>query len=67
MVILAKYKFPHYWPFVRGVHWSLVDSPHKRPVMKNLGKVVTSQLNVNVHHSDSIPMQLIDKPSILKY
>ena len=21
--------FPHYWPFVRGTHWSLVDSPHK--------------------------------------
>ena len=21
--------FPRYWPFVRGIHWSLVDSPHK--------------------------------------
>ena len=23
----------HHWPFVRGIHWSPVDSPHKRPVM----------------------------------
>ena len=23
----------HYWPFVRGIHQSLVDSPHKGPVM----------------------------------
>ena len=21
--------FPHYWPFVRGIHWSPVNSPHK--------------------------------------
>ena len=25
--------FLHYWPFVRGICQSLVDSPHKRPVM----------------------------------
>ena len=25
--------FLHYWPFVRGIHWSTVDSSHKRPVM----------------------------------
>ena len=23
----------HYWPFVRGIHWKPVDSPHKRPVI----------------------------------
>ena len=23
----------HYWPFVRGIHQSLVDSPHKGPEM----------------------------------
>ena len=23
----------HYWPFVRGIHWLPVDSPHKGPVM----------------------------------
>ena len=21
-------RFPHYWPFVKGIHWSLVDSHH---------------------------------------
>ena len=23
--------FPHYWPFLRHIHWSPVVSPHKRP------------------------------------
>ena len=27
-------KVLHYWPFVRGIHQSLVDSPHKGPVMQ---------------------------------
>ena len=27
-VIKWKY-FPRYWPFVRGIHWSLVNSPQK--------------------------------------
>ena len=27
---VIKWKhFPHYWPFVRGIHWSSVNSPHK--------------------------------------
>ena len=27
---VIKWKhFPRYWPFVRGIHWSLMDSPHK--------------------------------------
>ena len=27
---IIKWKqFPHYWPFVWGIHWSLVNSPHK--------------------------------------
>ena len=27
---VIKWKhFPHYWPFVRGIHWSLVNSLHK--------------------------------------
>ena len=25
--------FPHYRHFMRGIHWSMVDSPHKGPVM----------------------------------
>ena len=27
---IIKWKhFPHYWPFVQGIHWSPVNSPHK--------------------------------------
>ena len=27
---VMKWKhFPRYWPFIRGIHWSPVDSPHK--------------------------------------
>ena len=30
---VIKWKhFPRYWPFVRGIHRSLVNSPHKWPV-----------------------------------
>ena len=31
--IKGNTKGPHYWPIVRGIHWSLVDSPHNGPVM----------------------------------
>ena len=28
--VVIKWKhFPRYWPFVRGIHWSPVNSPHK--------------------------------------
>ena len=27
--VIKRKHFPHYWPFVRGFHWSLVVSPHK--------------------------------------
>ena len=33
-VIKWKY-FSSYWPFVWGIHWSPVNSPHKGPVMLN--------------------------------
>ena len=33
-VIQWKY-FPRYWPFVRGIHRSSVNSPHKRPVTRS--------------------------------
>ena len=29
-----KFKGPHYWPFVNGIHRSPVDSIHKGPVMR---------------------------------
>ena len=33
--LTPKYiKTLHYWPFVRGTHWSLVDSPHQGSVMR---------------------------------
>ena len=28
------YQSPHYWPFVRGVHWWPMNSPHKGPVTR---------------------------------
>ena len=33
---MTRKHFPCYWPFVRGIHQSLVDPPYKRPVMQNL-------------------------------
>ena len=33
---VIKWKhFPRYWPFVRGIHWFPVNSPHKRPMTQN--------------------------------
>ena len=29
-------KTPHYWPFVRGIHWWLQDSTYKGPVMQKV-------------------------------
>ena len=34
-VVSWKWKsFQHYWPFVTGIQWSLLDSPHKGPVIR---------------------------------
>ena len=30
---LIRKCFPHYWPFVKEIHWSVVDSPCKEPVV----------------------------------
>ena len=27
--VVTKKHFPRYWPFVQGIHWSPVNSPHK--------------------------------------
>ena len=32
--VMTWRRFPHYWPFVRGIHRSPVDSSYKRPVMR---------------------------------
>ena len=34
--IKENMKAPHYWPFVRGIHRWLVDSPHKGPVTRKM-------------------------------
>ena len=31
--MVTRKHFPHYWPFVRGIHRSPVDSPHTGPFM----------------------------------
>ena len=37
--------FLHYWPFVRGIHQWLVDSPHKGPAMQSFGVSFDVSLN----------------------
>ena len=37
--------FPHYWPFVRGIHWWPVDSPHNTTVMYNFDVFLVVSLN----------------------
>ena len=34
-----------HWPFVRGMHWSPVDSPHKGPVVQNFDAFFAAGLN----------------------
>ena len=29
LIMMTSSNFPHYWPFVRGIHQSPVNSPHK--------------------------------------
>ena len=44
--------FPHYWPFVRGIHRSLVDSPHKGPVIWGF-EFICSYLNMLLNKQSS--------------
>ena len=44
-------RFLHYWPFVRGVHRSPVDSPHTRPVMR------TFDISFNVNQNKQMNKQ----------
>ena len=34
--LLAWKRLPHNWPFVKGIHWSLTNSPQKGLVMRRL-------------------------------
>ena len=43
---VIKWKhFPRYWSFVRGIHRSPVNSPHKRPVMRSFHVFFDLRLN----------------------
>ena len=43
---VIKWKhFPRYWPFVRGIHRSPVNSPHKRPVTRSFDIYFDLRLN----------------------
>ena len=37
--------FPRYWPFVRGIHWSPVNSPPQRPVTRSFDFFCDLRLN----------------------
>ena len=40
--------FSHYWPFVKGIHRSPVDSPHKGPIMRGFGASFVVSVNMSV-------------------
>ena len=43
---VIKWKhFPCYWPFVRGIHRSMVNSPHNGPVTRSFGVFFDLPLN----------------------
>ena len=43
---VIKWKhFPHYWPFVQGIHRSPVNSPAQRPVMRSFDVFFDLHLN----------------------
>ena len=41
----SLWRFPYYGPFVRGIHRSPVDSPHKGPVMRSFDVFFDVRLN----------------------
>ena len=43
--VMAWKFFSHYWPFVRGIHRSTVDSPHKGPVVWSLELTVNRKVS----------------------
>ena len=55
---IIKWKhFPHYWPFVKGIHWSMVDSPHKSQWCRAL--IVFFDLHLNKRFEQTIEMLVI--------
>ena len=49
---LADTQYLYYWPFVRGIHWWPVDSPHKGPVMQKTypccDRIINRTMNIPV-------------------
>ena len=52
--------FPPYWPFVRGIHRSPVNSHHKRPVTRSL--CVSFDLRLNKRLSKQSKRRWFEKP-----
>ena len=58
----------HYWPFVRGIHQSLVDSPHKGPVMWKgflYHDVTLCQSHKVIDMDPTVPVRMLYKNSVL--
>ena len=53
-------KAPHYWPFVWGIHWWPVNSPHKWPVKRKFFPFddVTMQSKYPANSSPFVGMEL---------
>ena len=51
-VILWKH-FPPYWPFVRGIHWSLLNSPHKCQWRGALFSLICAWMNAWVNNKEA--------------
>ena len=43
--VMTWKQFLHYWPFVRGIHWSRVDSHNKEPVRRVFDDFFDGSLN----------------------
>ena len=57
--IMAWTDFVYYWPFVRGIHQLLVDSPHKGPVMQSFNIFFDIEQTVELSVIQTVIMSLI--------
>ena len=52
--VMTWKRLPHYWPFVRGIYWSSMGSPHKRPMMRSIRVFFVVSLNRLNSRQDAI-------------
>ena len=52
-----KDSLTYYWHFVRGIHQSLVDSPHKGPVIR---KALSSSMSWHHHHGMIVDQLILE-------